>query len=342
MSSEKVSGKGRSFLLNATTSCQAFCPPCSKIPRQAQPSIQERKVLGVSWSDDLILLVEEKHLQAVLDAVAELTSRIRQRVELTKMFLVPLFPNGLKWAAPDATITDETTEVKTTRVTIGGNPLKVKKSAKLLGRLFRPKVHQHKDYVKQAKKATAPASQMMSGLGAFQPTASLKLAEFLYIALLQSVLVSRLTNCQLDDTDYDTLRATQCNICRKATWAGKRVSQFIILREVGWTPLDVAIIMAKIGLHNRLKRLDPREYASTVLVESMEAVRRGTENGLAFETKMLWQKLGNPGAWETTLPDSLTEKKQRKSEVKRLIQRKMDAWITTHSSKNGHYAEQPL
>ena len=166
---------------------------------EAGISIRDRNVLGVSWSDDLTLLVEEKHLQAVLNDVAEITSKLRQRVEHNKLFLVPLFPKGLQWAAPDATITAGTTEVKTTRVTIGGNPLKVKTSAKLLGRLFRQKVHQHKDYVKQAKKATAPACRMLSWLGAFQPTASLELAEFLYIALLQSVLVSRLTNCQLDD-----------------------------------------------------------------------------------------------------------------------------------------------
>ena len=229
--------------------------------------------------------------------------------------------------------------MKTTRVTIGGNPLKVKTSAKLLGRLFRQKVHQHKDYVKHAKKATAPASKMLSWLGAFQPTASLELAEFLYIALLQSVLVSRLTNCQLDDKDYDTLPATQCNVCRKTTWAGKRVSQFVILRELGWTPLDVAIITAKIGLHDRLKRLDPREYASTVLAERMDAVRRGSKKGLVYETKVMWHRMGNPHAWDITHPDSPTEKMRRKSAVKQLIQRKMDNWITANSSTNGDYAE---
>ena len=156
---------------------------------------------------------------------------------------------------------------------------------------------------------------------------------------MESIITSKVSTCQLSDADYKHLRATQCNICRRATWSGKRVSQYIILRELGWTPIDVAIKTANVGLHNRLKLLRAREYASTVLEERMAAVAEGDKKGLCFEVKQLWTQLGRPDAWEAKNSNSDTGKKELKEAVKGLMQRKMDSWIRTNSDKNGDYAE---
>ena len=301
--------------------------------------VQERTILGACWSDDLNLLVEESRLQKVLDAVAKFTSRLRLRVAHKKLFLIPLFVRGLQWADSGTTITQKTTEVKTTKVTIGGHPLTVKRSAKLLGRIFGQKIHQHSNYAALAKKSTAPAVGMLAWLGAFQPTASLQFAEFLYKSLVETIITSKVTTCQLSPADYEHLRATQCKVGRRATWAGKRVSQYIILRELGWTPVDVAIMMAKIGLHNRLKLLEPREYASSVLRERMAAVAEGDTKGLCFEVKQLWTQLGRPDAWDAKISNNETKKNELKGAVKNLMQRRIDAWIRTNSRTNGDYSE---
>ena len=209
---------------------------------------------------------------------------LRMRVQHSKLFLLPLFRNGLKWADAAAVITPNTKEVFTRKVTIGGHPLKVKKEAKLLGRLYGQNAHKHSRYTKHAKNSTISAAKMLSWLGAFQPTSTLRMAECLYISLLESVLVSRVTTCQLSDKDYHNLRATQCNICRRASWAGKRVSQYVILRETGWTPVDAAIMKAKVGLHNRLKNLGEREYQHDPTLQD-ERDRKGGHQGTVLRSE---------------------------------------------------------
>ena len=190
--------------------------------------------------------------------------------------------------------------------------MRVKTKGKLLGRIYMQRSHKHGLYVKKAKRAATAASRMLAWLGAYQDTASLQLAEYLFVTLVQSVLVPNIVTCQLNNKDYTELRATQCKICRRAAMAGKRVSQYIILRETGWTPIDAPIICAKLGLYERIKKQDTREYAATVLAERQEAVREGDTKGLCYEVRELWRKLGAAERWDGTPSENAQDKQERK------------------------------
>ena len=119
--------------------------------------------------------------------------------------------------------------------------------------------------------------------------------------------------------------------------AGKRVSQYIILRETGWTPIDAPIICAKLGLHERIKKQDTREYAATVLAERMQAVREGDTKGLCYEVRELWRKLGAAERWDGAPSENAQDKQERKQAVVALVEEEMEIWIQQHSEENGDY-----
>jgi hypothetical protein len=135
------------------------------------------------------------------------------------------------------------------------------------------------------------------------------------------------------------LRKPQAEAARRVTWAGKRVSQLAILRELNWMPVDALIWACKIGLHESLKKLPTSAYASTVLAARMRSVQTGRDvRGLCAEVKAIWERLGSPDSWESTTQES---KPARKARIKPLMVNAIDEmweeWCESHGEENGYY-----
>ena len=139
----------------------------------------------------------------------------------------------------------------------------------------------------------------------------------------------------LNEKDMQELRKPQAEAARRVTWAGKRVSQLAILRELNWMPVDALIWACKIGLHESLKKLPTSAYASTVLAARMRSVQTGRDvRGLCAEVKAIWERL----SWESTTQES---KAARKARIKPLMVNAIDGmweeWCDNHGEENGYY-----
>jgi hypothetical protein len=159
---------------------------------------------------------------------------------------------------------------------------------------------------------------------------------------MDSVMVNAVLNTHLSHEDWDALRVPQAAAARRAVWAGKRVPARIILRELGWIPVDGAIWKSKLGLMEALRALPGREYASRVLEVRMRDVALGLDRrGLCGELLNFWSSIDRPQEWRTpggVSGGSLDRKRYLAAAVAERLERDWSSWIQSCSADYGHYA----
>jgi hypothetical protein len=229
-------------------------------------------IVGVSWSDDFIPIVPVEKMSTFPTAKAEVMSRLEMQAQPSKLFGLPMFRGAKKWAtgsiSPEeaATEEEETEEKQETEdfcawshdhcsIRMMNHPYAVRHSGKLLGRLVGANGYRHQGQAAWTKRKANGAIKILSYMGAFSAQADTELTHMLYVYLVRSVITTAMLNTHMCATDYKQLRATQAEIYRRGTWAGKRVSQRVIIRELGKEVIDVALWSAKLGLLERIKRL---------------------------------------------------------------------------------------
>ncbi len=95
---------------------------------------------------------------------------------------------------------------------------------------------------------------------------------------------------QLSPSDLHLLRSTQADIARRVSWAGARTSHAVILWEVGWTPIDVRLVKAKLGLAESIKALPDREYAKHIWnVRTYALGLHNASSGFVAEIRLIWE-----------------------------------------------------
>ena len=310
-----------------------------------------RKVLGVTWSDDFVFPMLESQVQATLEAVPGPMGKHCFQVQQSKVFLLPMFRNAKAWAggtpvySPPISRADPASLVSRWRVTdskhlLDGKALEVRQAGTLLGRLLGPAIDRHPQQAMWAAAKGKKALRVLSRMGAFSAQAAPDLAETLYIYFVQSVIVSAVLNTVLTAADLQLIRTPQAIAARKAVWAGQRVSQQVILRELGWEPIEYPILRSKLGLFEAIRALPRREYARHVLDARMldVAMRQGGK-GLCGETFAFWSKLQSVQHWQEagTIGRAPRVRKIRAA-VSRMQELEWEEWCSSSSAQNGDYA----
>jgi hypothetical protein len=297
------------------------------------------------WSDDNFFLVEMKRLIPVLREAEKTMIMLKLQAKATKQFLfVPgtgRRPKSSPCKVPDTERSDWFCNWRADHptATFCGKPLQLRQSVLALGRLMGPALHRHPKQAVWAKRKAEGALKFLGWIGAFAESSSHKLARLMTTYLVHSVICAAVLNTHLNKEDYQELRKVPAMIARKAVWAGARVAQMVIHRELNWKLVDEVIWLAKIGLHETLKRLPAREYGSNVLSARMRAVQTGVDaRGLCAETQNFWRRVGNEQAWEWTGDESKqTRKKRVKPFIAEWIQGIWEEWCYEKASENGDY-----
>ena len=311
-----------------------------------------RLLVGVSWSDDIYTLAFDSDVQANLDKVTTPLGKLCFQTMPSKLFLLPFFKDGKSWAGgvsqtspaastknPDSLISRWT--VKSSGYSLAGTQLEVRQGAKVLGRLLGPNVERH---ALQARWAAAKATRglrVLSRLGAFSMQSSPALSHTLYLYFVQSVMVSAVLNTCLTEADVNTLRTPQAAAARRAVWAGKRVPQRIILRELGWEPIEAAVWRSKLGLFESIRARPRQEYARWVWeARMMDITAQGGGTGLCGEVHSFWQTLGVDALahWRSAGGlSALALKARDRRAVAEHMARKWDDWCEEHVRNGGFY-----
>jgi hypothetical protein len=208
-----------------------------------------------------------------------------------------------------------------------------------LGRLVGPSRHRHPDQAEFCKVKAKQAAKFLGWLGLHSAEASLDVAEMMCRYLVNSVIVSAVLNTHLRERDLNVLRIPQVQVARKVSWAGQRVSQLPLLRELNWEPIEAVIWYAKLCLQETLKCLPAGSYGRTVLDARMRSVQQGKESrGLCAEMNVLWDSSGRHG-WNETVKESKSQRKKRlKPIVEASVDRLWQEWVRDNSSTNADYA----
>lgn len=278
-------------------------------------------------------------------------------MELSKLYLVPAFHHARRWAesgnsdsdTPDVTPCEEKKkslpkyckwEVKNSSHRMGQAPVTVKHSGLLLGKLTGPTPERHPYQATYTADKARCALKTMGWMGAFSRNSSPKAGRLLYTYLMESILVSGVLNTQVSPADCALLRRVQGMVAKRCTWAGRRVSGWIILRELGWTAIDYTLWGAKLNLWEVIKDAPPHEYAHTIRWARAEAINNGSDNqGLAFEARSLWAKAGDPDGWNVTHNWGKSRRRRLIKELVRKIEAsEADEILNELSARNGNYA----
>ena len=318
-------------------------------------SVNGRMITGVCYSDDNFTLIRIPIIHNVLSGMQSSMGRLKMQAKAPKNYMLTTARNGrLLLDLPpvkDDTIPDDRKILdpdpdwfcswKSVHPTLsfGGAKVNVRQSGKLLGRLVGPTVHRHAAQAEWAKRKGQKATKFLGWLGAYSQEASFDVAHLLCRYLVHSVIVSAVLNTQLTPADFTQLRVPQATVARRVSWCGARVSQLVILRELGWDPIDADIWLSKLALLETLKNLPAREYAKTVLDARMRTVQLGgDQKGLCFETKQLWDRAQLPG-WDQTHDET---RRARKLRLRPVVQANLEldwkAWCQSESNHNGDYA----
>ena len=236
--------------------------------------------------------------KATLKKTGNIMGKLHMQAQLTKLHLTPAFRAGKRFAykQTQAEAHEEKNargwEVKSEEYKIATTGLMIKSEGLFLGRWIGWEPERSPRQIEEARAKGDKATNMLAWIGAFSKNADTNVAEFLYKYLVESVLVAAIYHTQLKGKDKEKLRAAQAQIVRRSMWAGKRVSFFIILMELGWEPIDTEVNKRKLNLHDTIKRLPEREYAKIVYNKRMEQVQAGSRRGLCYESKELWREAG--------------------------------------------------
>jgi hypothetical protein len=273
------------------------------------------------------------------------------QVQQSKVFLLPMFRDAKAWAggtpvvSPPISRADPASlvsrwSVKDSKHMLDGKSLEVRQAGTLLGRLIGPAIDRHPQQAMWAAAKGKKALSVLSRMGAFSAQATPDLARTLYTYFVQSVMVSAVLNTVLTAADLQLIRTPQAIAARKAVWAGRRVSQQVILRELGWEPIEYPILRSKLGLFEAIRALPRREYARHVLDARMldVAMRKGGK-GLCGETFAFWSKLQSVQHWHKagTIGRAPRIRKIRAA-VLRMQELEWEEWCSTSSARNGDYA----
>jgi hypothetical protein len=90
---------------------------------------------------------------------------------------------------------------------------------------------------------------------------------------------------------------------------GSRVSAWIAILELGWTPIDAALAATKMKFHDRMKRQPRHSYVKQMIDSRDRDVTLGEVEGIAYETKALWVEAGYEdahNAWGGTPEEDTT------------------------------------
>jgi hypothetical protein len=166
------------------------------------------------------------------------------------------------------------------------------RNGKILGYIFHHSLHHGSQHRKAilTKAREAEARIVARHIFAGDNTRHVSIKGY-YEGLVQSVLVTGLTLSQLNNegdlSRYDAPRRVQAGVIKKTLQLGGRISPWIALMEIGWTPVDAKIIEAKMKLHDRIMRLANHTYPKAVMM-TLARRRRGaqTRPGLRSQRAM--------------------------------------------------------
>ena len=168
-------------------------------------TVRSEKILGASWSDDNTFLTLEPETSNTLESLAAATSKQKIQMNASKLFAVPLFRNGKKWAeglGDTKTVQLEDDEwggwrVRTDKYKMGQTNMEIRKTGQLLGKLYSitPERHPRQEHI--AKQKAMKAGKMLAWMGVYAENTDTKLAKFLCLYLVESVLVTHVWHTQL-------------------------------------------------------------------------------------------------------------------------------------------------
>ena len=302
-----------------------------------------RLITGVVSSDDSYIFTPTEQIGRTCKAAEECMTDNKKQANIKKQYVLQTgrTRTATQWNIP-TTEGDEwycTWQGQHPEAKFGRSPITVKHSAKVLGTLVGPHTQRHPKQAEWARKKGISALKFIGWMGAFTDGADTNIAKLLVTYLVNSVIVAAVLTTELTEKDYIELRKPQVEAARRATGAGKRVSQLALLRELNWGPVDAPIWSCKIGLHEAMKRLPSTTSISTVLGARMRSIQTGRdERGLCAETKKLWTKLGSPESWTDTKRETKAARKRRlRPLIAKAVDTMWEEWCDEFGELNGDY-----
>lgn len=282
--------------------------------------IGDETMLGVAWSDDLLILVKEENIEGVLRELERVSGLYRKKTNSEKVFIIPFCRKRPNEAWPT--------------FTLGGEPIKQTEGAKWLGYFLSQSVNGTLSYLPLLKSKAAKAAAKIASYHVHSGTKTTPRRTWMYYEAIMLATVasyatiptlSRETEKGEDYRGYWEIIIECGGVARRMLGAGATTSPLGCLAEAGWPLPDEKIIQAKMGLVHRMRRWELQlakegrtDYISRITNERMESARRGTRSGLFAETRRLWNEAGKLHRWDADLTGQTHL--QRKREIKKIAQ----------------------
>ena len=158
-------------------------------------TINGKTILGFGWSDDLNILTTEDKLQDNLNLLAQLTGKYRKKTNDSKVFVLPLCRPLKKQKLARLPEVDPSLDPRTGIFKLGDAPIKLKKTAKILGFLFEESIQGTTKQLERARiRALAAVAHVQSMKMYIGKTGSLDALRKLHDSLIVPVLTANLTS----------------------------------------------------------------------------------------------------------------------------------------------------
>jgi hypothetical protein len=274
-------------------------------------TVDDEKILGFAWSDDLLMLVEEDKLQDVLNRLEIVSGRYKKKTNDSKVFVTPLCKK--KQHQPRPTLF------------LGGKPLKYKTEEQILGFTLSTNLQGGTNYEKKLKAKTVIAAAKIEKIGSGNGVLvrEAQISKY-YESMFLPVLTANMTAPQLDRPNgdkpgYVVGRQATADILRRMLSTSALTPPTELIAEAGWVLPDEKIILSKLRLMDRLLQ---REHAmrdsdndrkahgerqdapSAVLRQRIRDVEHGETKGLCAEIKRIWQEAGMSHKWPPNMSSS--------------------------------------
>jgi hypothetical protein len=291
-------------------------------------TIAQRRILGVSFSDDEAKFSLESVMQRTIEHFEIATTAARKQVKVPKCCSIALHDNEAKVQEP---------------LVMGGIGLPRRAGEKILGKRLGPNAQRCAKQVSKTLTQARRATRYARKLGGMHPKASLTTITTLWKLLICSVFEALLTTTVLTRKDYDAILTIQGNLAREWLGLSQRANPKLAIIEMGWTVVTDVLLGSKAKLIARIASLPLHEDVKHVLEERKRQLTSTNpanliEDGILWESMEFWIRANEVTMWGDKV---CTSKARRTTHIndatQRLSNQTTQEWCRALGPERGGY-----
>jgi hypothetical protein len=262
-------------------------------------------ILGFCWSDDMLILVTEDKLKAVLLVLSKSSATYKKKLKASKSWALPMCNKQRNEERPV--------------IQLNGADIPVHGTERILGFTLSPKVQGTRAYAAPFRAKARIAIAKLEAIGIHNgPLVRPIQTEKYYKSIVLAVIKNNLAQHQLDTPSgdaygYELARKMTADVLRRMLGTSNRTSPALLILEAGWDLPDREIIVEKLNFHARMaqkghnerqklrkrgREASNREDGPThVWKGRLIQVEQGETRGRCAEAKRLWQEAGMERQW---------------------------------------------